>query len=148
MARYGSGYFYDMSELVIGIEEGLGKAFRMTCDQLLEDIKDWCDVDIYSQPESENYDRTGEFRKSWDYDIISVKKGFQEAQFKVDRKAFKTLDNRYHRPIFKGGTGDDMKNAVYRVHPELEEDIEFWIRDEFEKKYRANCKALDITLDQ
>lgn len=148
MARYGSGYFYDMSELVIGIEEGLGKAFRMTCDQLLEDIKDWCDVDIYSQPESENYDRTGEFRKSWDYDIITVKKGFQEAQFKVDRKAFKTLDNRYHRPIFKGGTGDDMKNAVYRVHPELEEDIEFWIRDEFEKKYRANCKALDIRLDQ
>ena len=147
MARYGRGYFKDMSELVIGMEEGLGKAFIMTCDQLLEDIKDWCDVDIYSKPEPDNYVRTEEFRGSWDYDIITVRKGFQEAQFKVNRSAFKTLDNRYHRPIFKGGTGDDMKNAVFSVHPELESDIEFWIRDEFEKKYRANCIALDIKLE-
>ena len=55
MATYGKGYFSDMSTLTIGIEEGLAEAFRLTCEQLLDDIRSWTDADIYSQPESDRY---------------------------------------------------------------------------------------------
>lgn len=148
MARYGSGYFTDMESLVIGIDEGLKKAFIMTCEQLVEGIKDWCDVDIYSKEESDRYTpRTGEFRESWDYDIITVSKGLQEAQFVVRESAFKTVDNPFHNVIEQGGLGDDMRQVVFAQNKDLKDDIELWIRDNFEKKYRANCMALGIALE-
>jgi hypothetical protein len=147
MATYGKGYFSDMSTLTIGIEEGLAEAFRLTCEQLLDDIRSWTDADIYSKPESDRYTpRTGEFREAWDYDIYTVTDGFQQADFVVRTDKIETRDNPFHTVIEDGGTGDDLKEILFAQTDNLKEDIEFWIRDNFQRIYRENCKALGIQI--
>lgn len=147
MARYGSGYYTDADSLLVSIKQGLSKAFELTCEELVDEIKQWTDVDIYSQPESENYSpRTEEFREAWDYELYTVTDGLQQAQFVVRTDKITTHDNPFHTIIEKGGTGEDLRNIVFAQTDSLEEDIEFWIKDEFAKKYRANCKKLGIVL--
>lgn len=148
MAKYGRGYYTDAKSLLIGMQEGLTEAFEMTCEELVDDIKSFTDVYIYSQPEKENYSpRTGEFRDSIDYTSYSVSNGLQEAIFHIDTSKIQTIDNPFHHVLEMGGTGDDLFNIVSDQHGGMRDDIEFWLRDEFPKKYRANCKALGIELE-
>ena len=150
MARYGSGYYTDLKSLTVGINQGLSKAFKLTCDELVDEIKQWTDVYIYSTEETDTYSpRTEEFRNAWDYEVYSVNNGLQQATFYVNIDKINTRDTLFHNIIRQGGTADDLISVIEKVdhHDGLRDDIEFWLRDEFQKKYRDNCKALDIKLE-
>jgi len=149
MARYGSGYYTDLESLTIGINQGLSKAFKLTCDELVDEIKQWTDVYIYSTEETDTYSpRTEEFRNAWDYEVYSVNNGLQQATFYVDIDKIKTRDTLFHNIIRQGGTTDDLISVIEEIdhHDGFRDDIEFWIKDEFAKKYRANCQKLGIVL--
>lgn len=149
MARYGINYSTNMDDLRITIQEGLAEAFRLTCEQLLDDIRNWTDADIYSQPESDRYTpRTEEFREAWDYDLYTVTDGFQQAEFIVRTDKITTRDNPFHTVIENGGTGEDLKNFIFEQNNNLKLDIEYWIRDNFKRRYIANCKALHIQIQE
>ena len=150
MARYGSGYDYtNLESLTIGINQGLSKAFKLTCDELVDEIKQWTDVYIYSTKETDIYSpRTEEFRNAWDYEVYSVNNGLQQATFYVDASKIKKRDTLFHNVLRQGGTTDDLVTYIEEVdhHDGFRDEIEFWLRDEFAKKYRANCQKLGIVL--
>ena len=150
MARYGSRYYTDLESLTVGINQGLSKAFKLTCDELVDEIKQWTDVYIYSTEETDTYSpRTEEYRNAWDYEVYSVNNGLQQATFYVNIDKIKTKnDTVFHNIIRQGGTTDDLTTLIeeFDHHDGFRDEIEFWLRDEFQKKYRANCQKLGIVL--
>lgn len=148
MARYGEKYYTDLPSLYIGLEKGLGQAFELTCQDLLEEIKDITLEDIYSYVPI-FYERTDDLKDAWTYESVGSVKGTQLAEFKIDTSKL-TEGNPQHHFLRQGKDGEYYyKNLLddHNRHGRYQDDIEFMIKSKFIKYYQKNCKLLGISLE-
>lgn len=150
MARYGRGYYTDLSSLIAGLQKGLSEALVPTGDIMVEGIKDIIKQRLYDVYEPSTYDRTYQVLNSVSFN----KTGETEIEFYFDDNAItvSAQDSGWiaHKYLQDGWTTEGMITDVWAndgMHDDIAYEVKRYIRDEFPKIYRQCCKSLGISLE-
>ena len=143
MARYGYGYSVD--GLIAGIERGLEEAIEPTAKEMLEEITDIIDQDIYEAYDPIKYKRTNEILHSISYDIIGTHIIFKFGNIH-------TIDTVYHHYLDQGfsviGMVEKVAGNQFHGH-QIMDDIEAGVlnRQHFMKIYQKYCRQYGIKFE-
>ena len=143
MARYGYGYSVD--GLIAGIERGLEEAIEPTAREMLEEITDIIDQDIYESYDPIKYKRTNEILHSISYDIIGTHIIFKFGNVH-------TIDTVYHHYLEQGvsvlGMVEGVAGNQFHGH-QIMDDIEAGVlnRQHFMKIYQKYCRQYGIKFE-
>lgn len=140
MARYGYGYTVD--GLIAGIKIGLEEAIEPTAKEMLEEIIDIIDQDIYEAYDPIKYKRTNEILHSISYDIIGTHIIFKFGNIH-------TIDTVYHHYLEQGfsviGMVEEVAGNQFHGH-QIMDDIEAGVlnRQHFMKIYQKYCRQYGV----
>lgn len=143
MARYGYGYTVD--GLIAGIKKGLEVAIEPTAREMLEEIVDIIDQDIYETYSPNKYQRTNEILHSISYDIIGTYIIFKFGNIH-------TIDTIHHHFLDQGfsviGMVEEVAGNKFHNH-QIMDDIraEVLNRQHFMKVYQKYCKERGIQFE-
>ena len=143
MARYGYGYTVD--GLIAGIKKGLEVAIEPTAREMLEEIVDIIDQDIYEAYSPNKYQRTNEILHSISYDIIGTYIIFKFGNIH-------TIDTIHHHFLDQGfsviGMVEEVAGNKFHNH-QIMDDIraEVLNRQHFMKVYQKYCKERGIQFE-
>jgi hypothetical protein len=143
MARYGYGYSVD--GLIAGIQKGLEEAIEPTANEMLEEIVDIIDQDIYEAYSPNKYIRTNEILHSVSYDIIGT-----YIIFKFGR--IYTIDTIHHHFLDQGydvlGMIEEVAGNKFHNH-QIMDDIRAGVlnRQHFMKVYQKYCRQYGIKFE-
>lgn len=151
MARYGRGYYHNLSSLIVGVQEGLHEALLPTAEDMCGRIRDIVQERLYDKYTPLIYQRledNGGVLGSIDYRIDAysneVRFFFNDSEIRIEPQECGTA----HKYLLDGYTTDDMMEKWSRDN--LHDDILFAIKQllfEFPKIYRENCKAMGLYLN-
>lgn len=144
MARYGSGYYNSLNELIVGMQSGFERALELTCEQLCQELNDIMRWGIYQTYQPNVYDRTGELSE----DLFTYEVNGLQAQFLYDNKVFDSIDadNPPHHGLEQMSVDEFMENLIYPIHDNFIVEIQFYIRKNYQKIYREKCRLLGLTV--
>lgn len=143
MARYGYGYTVD--GLIAGIRKGLEEAIEPTAKEMLEEITDIIDQDIYEAYDPIKYKRTNEILHSISYDIIGTHIIFKFGNIH-------TIDTVYHHYLEQGfsviGMVEEVAGNQFHGH-QIMDDIKAGVlnRQHFMKVYQKYCRQYGIKFE-
>lgn len=143
MARYGYGYTVD--GLIAGIKKGLEEAIEPTAKEMLEEIIDIIDQDIYEAYDPIKYKRTNEILHSISYDIIGTHIIFKFGNIH-------TIDTVYHHYLDQGvsvlGMVEEVAGNQFHGH-QIMDDIEAGVlnRQHFMKIYQKYCRQYGVKFE-
>lgn len=143
MARYGYGYSVD--GLIAGIERGLEEAIEPTAKEMLEEITDIIDQDIYEAYDPIKYKRTNEILHSISYDIIGTHIIFKFGNIH-------TIDTVYHHYLEQGfsvlGMVEEVAGDKFHGH-QIMDDIKAGVlnRQHFMKIYQKYCRQYGLKFE-
>ena len=143
MARYGYGYTVD--GLIAGIKKGLEEAIEPTAKEMLEEIIDIIDQDIYEAYDPKKYKRTNEILHSISYDIIGTYIIFKFGNIH-------TIDTVYHHYLDQGvsivGMVEEVAGNQFHGH-QIMDDIEAGVlnRQHFMKIYQKYCRQYGVKFE-
>lgn len=143
MARYGYGYTVD--GLIAGIKKGLEEAIEPTAKEMLEEITDIIDQDIYEAYDPIKYKRTNEILHSISYDIIGTYIIFKFGNVH-------TIDTVYHHYLDQGfsviGMVEEVAGNQFHGH-QIMDDIEAEVlnRQHFMKIYQKYCRQYGVKFE-
>lgn len=143
MARYGYGYTVD--GLIAGIKKGLEEAIEPTAKEMLEEITDIIDQDIYEAYDPIKYKRTNEILHSISYDIIGTYIIFKFGNVH-------TIDTVYHHYLEQGfsvlGMVEEVAGNQFHGH-QIMDDIEAGVlnRQHFMKIYQKYCRQYGLKFE-
>lgn len=143
MARYGYGYTVD--GLIAGIKKGLEEAIEPTAKEMLEEIIDIIDQDIYEAYDPIKYKRTNEILHSISYDIIGTYIIFKFGNVH-------TIDTVYHHYLDQGfsviGMVEEVAENQFHGH-QIMDDIEAGVlnRQHFMKIYQKYCRQYGVKFE-
>jgi hypothetical protein len=154
MARYGYGYSVgrtfgsngSVDGFIAGIKKGLEQAIEPTANEMLEEIVDIINQDIYSyNPHTDLYKRTGEILHSVSYDIIGTHIIFKFGNVH-------TIDTVYHHYLNQGCSVLGMIEGIAkdRWHDnKIMDDLEAGVinRKHFMRIYQKHCRERGIKLE-
>lgn len=153
MARYGYGYSVgrfgsdnSVDGFIAGIKKGLEQAIEPTADEMLMEIVDIINQDIYSyDPKTDLYKRTGEILHSVSYDIIGTHIIFKFGNVN-------TIDTVYHHYLDQGYSVLGMIEGIAkdRWHEnQIMDDLEAGVlnRQHFIKIYQKYCREYGIKFE-
>ena len=143
MARYGYGYTVD--GLIAGIKKGLEEAIEPTAKEMLEEITDIIDQDIYEAYDPIKYKRKNEILHSISYDIIGTHIIFKFGNIH-------TIDTVYHHYLDQGvsvlGMVEEVAGNQFHGH-QIMDDIEAGVlnRQHFMKVYQKYCRQYGLKFE-
>lgn len=143
MARYGYGYTVD--GLIASIKKGLEEAIEPTAKEMLEEITDIIDQDIYEAYDPIKYKRKNEILHSISYDIIGTHIIFKFGNIH-------TIDTVYHHYLEQGfsvlGMVEKVAGDKFHGH-QIMDDIEAGVlnRQHFMKVYQKYCRQYGIKFE-
>ena len=143
MARYGYGYSVD--GLIAGIKKGLEEAIEPTAKEMLEEITDIIDQDIYEAYDPIKYKRKNEILHSISYDIIGTHIIFKFGNIH-------TIDTVYHHYLEQGvsvlGMVEGVAGNQFHGH-QIMDDIEAGVlnRQHFMKIYQKYCRQYGLKFE-
>ena len=143
MARYGYGYTVD--GFIAGIRKGLEEAIEPTANEMLEEIVDIIDQDIYEAYIPNKYTRTNEILHSVSYDIIDTYIIFKFGNVH-------TIDTIHHHFLDQGfsvvGMIEEVAGNKFHNH-QIMDDIRAGVlnRQHFMQIYQKYCRQFGIKFE-
>ena len=159
---FGRGYYTDWQEMLIGMQKGLERAFKDTCEEICKECNKIIAESIYSTYQPMDYDRTYEMFNKMEHHLTYDIQGL-ECQFLYDNKEFEKLtidsvgnhlsdsdDLAHHALSDDSGNGYDvqgfMDDIISPIHNNFMEDARYYIQKNFQTIYRKNCVKYNIKL--
>jgi hypothetical protein len=151
MARYGRGYYRDLSSLIVGVKDGLHEALDSTGKEMCERIKEIVQERLYDKYTPTIYVRLGSDGGVLDSVNYRVDKYKDEIQFFFDDSVIRVETQESgmvaHKYINDNYSTEDMVEKWSK--DSLHDDILFAVRQllfEFPKIYREKCKKNGLYL--
>ena len=161
-SKFGKGYYNDWYEMLIGINQGLEKAFEDTCKELCKEANKMIAENIYNTYQPQDYDRTFEMFNNMNHHLTYERQGL-ECQFLYDNNEFTKLSidsvgnkvsdsyNLAHHALSDdSGNGYDtqsfMDDIISPIHNDFMVDVREYIEKNFKPTYRKYCQKYGFNL--